>query len=103
MKQNVDSLQLEHQQQLQAQADEQSSKQEAHVTHMTQLLEQAQASLAAEKQRSAALKVGTRYWPACHLAQCNNPFSIYAVALQAYAFACMLCVQDQALCSMVFL
>lgn len=58
IKQKVASLLLDHQQQLRAQADKQSSQQEAHVIHTKQLLEQAQASLAAEKQRSAALKVG---------------------------------------------
>ena len=59
MKQKMDSLTSKHQQQLTLQADEQSSQQATHVTHMGQLLEQAQASLAAEKQRNAALKVMT--------------------------------------------
>lgn len=57
MKRKVDSLLSEHHQQLKVQGDEQASREEAHVTHIKHLLEQAQASLAAEKQRNAALKV----------------------------------------------
>ena len=57
MKQRTASLVSEHQQQLKLQADQQSSKRDAHAVHMAQLLEQAQALLAAEKQRTAALKV----------------------------------------------
>ena len=57
MKQRTASLVSEHQLQLKLQADQQSSKTDAHMTQMGQLLEQAQASLAAKKQRNAALKV----------------------------------------------
>ena len=57
LKLRMGSMVTEHQQQLKAQAEQQASKHDSQAAHVGQLLEQAQALLAAEKQRNAALKV----------------------------------------------
>ena len=97
LKQSVDTMVSEHQQQLKAQAEQQAGKHESQAAHAGQLLEQAQALLAAEKQRSAALKVTAACMLRPHSADavlCWHCWGVYHVAQQASA--CGLLAQPSA-------